>query len=250
MIELLRYIKCDLYKLRHSAFFWLHILFPMCGTVLVSLYASFADVSSISKIATFFQLYAIAYPFVISVVCTVVAEQEIKAGYCQNILVLPSRIKVILSKFFIMATCGLLSVGFGTALFAGLFPLTDANLNISYMNYLIPALVLWGSNLLLYALHLIGAFCFGRNVCIGAGTVGSLLAALLQTGLGTGLWFVLPYGFGVRLTEYFLMYSMKLVLEMRAEIKCGIGCCIVATSMVIGLLIGFINHYSGKPAAD
>ncbi len=250
MIELLRYIKCDLYKLRRSAFFWLHTLFPICGTALVLLYASFADVSSISKIATFFQLYAIAYPFVISVVCTVVAEQEIKAGYCQNILVLPSRIKVILSKFFVMAACGLLSVGFGTALFAGIFPLTDADLNISYISYLIPALVLWGSNLLLYALHLLGAFYFGRNACIGAGAVGSLLAALLQTGLGTGLWFVLPYGFGVRLTDYFLMYSMELVSAMRAEIKCGIGCCIVTTSIAICLLIGFINRYSGKSATD
>lgn len=250
MIELLRYMKCDLYKLLRSAFFWLHILFPMCGTVLVLLYASFAEVSSLNKIATFFQLFAIAYPFVISVVCTVVTEQEIKAGYCQNILVLPGRTKVILSKFFVVAACGLLSVGFGTALFAGLFPLTDADLNVSYMNYLIPALVLWGSNLLLYALHLIGAFCFGRNVCIGAGAVGSLLAALLQTGLGTGLWFVLPYGFGVRLTEYFLMYSMELVSEMSAEIKCGIGCCIVTTSMAICLMIGFFYRYSGKSATD
>lgn len=250
MIELLRYMKCDLYKLRRSAFFWLHTLFPICGTALVLLYASFADVSSISIIATFFQLYAIAYPFVISVVCTVVAEQEIKAGYCQNILVLPGRTKVILSKFFVMAACGLLSVGLGTALFAGIASLTVADLNISYMSYLLPALVLWGSNLLLYALHILGAFYFGRNVCIGTGAVGSLLAALLQTGLGTGLWFVLPYGFGVRLTDYFLMYSMELVSAMSAEIKCAIGCCVVTTSIAICLMIGFIYRYSGKSATD
>lgn len=250
MIESLRYMKGDLYKLRRSAFFWLHTLFPICGTALVLLYASFADVSNISIIASFFQIYAIAYPFVISVVCTVVAEQEIKAGYCQNILVLPSRPKVILSKFFVMAACGLLSVGFGTALFAGIFPLTDTGLHISYMSYLIPALVLWGSNLLLYALHLLGAFYFGRNVCISAGAVGSLLAALLQTGLGTGLWFVLPYGFGVRLTDYFLMYSMDLVSAMSMEIKCGLGFCIGTTILAVCLMIGFFNRYSGKSTTD
>lgn len=250
MIELLRYMKSDLYKLRRSAFFWLHILFPICGVALVLLYASFAEVSSISKIATFFQLFAIAYPFVISVICTVVAEQEIKAGYCQNILVLPSRTKVMLSKFLVMAACGLLSVGLGTALFAGIFPLTDADLNISYMSYIIPALVLWGSNLLLYTLHLLGAFYFGRNVCIGVGAVGSLLAALLQTGLGTGLWFVLPYGFGVRLTDYFLMYSMDVISVLNTEIKFGMGCCIGITSVAICLMITFLYRYSGKSVTD
>jgi len=250
MIELLRYMKCDLYKLRRSSFFWLHILFPICGVALVLLYASFAEVSSISKIATFFQLFAIAYPFVISVVCTVVAEQEMKAGYCQNILVLPSRTKVALSKFFVMAVCGLLSVGFGTALFAGLLPLTSSALNISYMSYLLPALVLWSSNLLIYALHLLVAFWFGKNACIGVGTVGSLLAALLQTGLGTGLWFVLPYGFGVRLTEYFLMYSMDMISALNAEIKYGMGCCIGITSVAICLMITFLYRYSGKSVTD
>ena len=250
MIELLRYIKCDLYKLRRSAFFWLHTLFPICGVALVLLYASFAEVSNTSKIATFFQLFAIAYPFVISIVCTVVAEQEMVAGYCQNILVMPSRAKAVLSKYFVLAVCGLLSVGLGTTLFAGLFPLTSAELNISYMSYLLPALVLWGSNLQLYALHLLVAFWLGRNVCIGVGAVGSLLAALLQTGLGTGLWFVLPYGSGVRLTNHFLMYTMDTVSALNAEIKCGIVCCIGITSAAICLMTSFLYRYSGKPVTD
>ena len=118
------------------------------------------------------------------------------------------------------------------------------------MSYIIPALVLWGSNLLLYALHLLGAFYFGRNVCIGVGAVGSLLAALLQTGLGTGLWFVLPYGFGVRLTDYFLMYSMDVISVLNTEIKFGMGCCIGITSVAICLMITFLYRYSGKSVTD
>ena len=52
------------------------------------------------------------------------------------------------------------------------------------------------------------SFRFGKNTCIGLGAVGSLLAALLQTGLGTGIWFVIPYGIC-------LLYTSMLDEEMR-----------------------------------
>ena len=63
MIELWYYVKSDFFKLRNSSFFWAHILFPISGAALVLLYAVFAAVSDINKIAVFFQLFAIAYPF-------------------------------------------------------------------------------------------------------------------------------------------------------------------------------------------
>lgn len=62
MIELWYYVKSDFFKLRNSSFFWAHILFPISGAALVLLYAVFAAVSDINKIAVFFQLFAIAYP--------------------------------------------------------------------------------------------------------------------------------------------------------------------------------------------
>ena len=63
MTELYHYLKSDLYKLRNSSFFWVHVLFPFLGAALVLLYATFAAVNNINKIAVFFQLFAIAYPW-------------------------------------------------------------------------------------------------------------------------------------------------------------------------------------------
>lgn len=55
MIELFCYMKSDFYKIRNSFFFGVHILFPMFGVELVLLYAIFATVNDINKMAVFFK---------------------------------------------------------------------------------------------------------------------------------------------------------------------------------------------------
>ena len=125
MIELYHYLKSDFYKLRNSSFFWIHVLFPFLGVALVLPYATFAAVNDINKIAVFFQLFAIAYPFVISIVCEIIAGQENRAGHYQNILVLRSKTKAILSKFLLLIAAGLLSVLLSIFLFTLLYNPAD-----------------------------------------------------------------------------------------------------------------------------
>lgn len=246
MIELYHYLKSDLYKLHNSSFFWAHILFPAFGAALVLLYATLAAVSDISKIAVFFQLFAIAYPFAVSIVCEITAGQEIQAGHCQNILVLHSRTKAILSKFLSLITAGLLATVFGLLLFTLLLPATGTKLSFSTSFLLLPALILWSSNILLYALYIILAFRFGKTICIGMGAVGSLLVALLQTGLGTGLWFVLPFGFGIRLSDFALQSVLGIMPVVSKELKFGILMCAGMTVLLVAILFAWFSHYEGK----
>ena len=117
MSEYYRYLKSDIYKLRHSWLLGIHLLFPVFGAALMLLYSHLSSVSELNKLAAFAQITAIAYPFVISVVCQIVAEQELQAGHFQNILTLPSRDKAIFSKLSILFLAGL----FSTALCAVLF---------------------------------------------------------------------------------------------------------------------------------
>lgn len=250
MIELWYYVKSDFFKLRNSLFFGAHILFPISGVALVLLYAVFAAVSDINKIAVFFQLFAIAYPFVISIVCEIAAEQEIRAGHCQNILVLRSRTKAILSKFLLLIFAGLFAILFSTFLLIMVLPVTGTKLILPVSSLMLPVLTLWSSNILLYAVHIILAFRFGRTICIGIGAIGSLLAALLQTGLGTGLWFVLPYGFGIRLTDFSLKFVLQVLPTINAELKLGIGICLGMTVLFIAILLIWFSKYGGKCAND
>ena len=72
MSEYYRYLKSDIYKLRHSWFLGIHLLFPVLGSTLMLLYSHLSSGSELNKLAAFAQIIAIAYPFVISVVCQLI----------------------------------------------------------------------------------------------------------------------------------------------------------------------------------
>ncbi len=244
MSEYCHYLKSDIYKLRHSWFFVVHLLFPVLGAALMLLYSRFSSSNELNKLAAFAQIIAIAFPFVISIVCQVVAEQELQAGHFQNMLTLPGRRKAILSKLIILLLSGLFSVTLSTVLFGVPFSyITGNELPVRFFIY-IP-IVLWASNVMIYGLHLILAFRFGRNFGISIGVIGSLLSALLQTGIGTGLWFVIPYGLGVRFAENSLIYLFNLPPVGNQEIQIGIIFCTVVTFGILGLVTFWFSRYSG-----
>ena len=244
MNEYYQYLKSDIYKLRHSWFLGIHLLFPVFGAVLMLFYSRLSSGSELNKLAAFAQIIAIAYPFVISVVCQIIAEQELQAGHSQNILTLPSRNKAIFSKLTILLLAGLFSTAFSAVLFGIPFSyMTGIKLPVRFFAAI--SIVLWGSNVMLYGLHLILAFCFGRNLCLSIGVMGSLLSALLQTDLGTGLWYIIPYGLGVRFAESALAYLFHLQPVGTFENQIGILFCTVVTFGTIVLTAFWFSRYSG-----
>lgn len=244
MTEYFHYLKSDWYKLRHTSFFLLHLLFPVCGAVLMLLYAHFSGSSDLNKLAAFAQILALAYPFVISIVCQVAADQEMRAGHFQNMLTQPSRVKAIVSKFTWLTLSGFIAIVISTVIFGILFSfVTGSNVPIGF--FIVIPLVLWGSNILLYGFHTILAFRFGRNLGISVGAVGSLLSALLQTGLGAGIWYVVPYGWGIRFSESALAWLFHVPAVEMAEIQFGVLFCILCTCVIIIGMITWFSRYSG-----
>lgn len=244
MDEYCRYLKSDIYKLLHSWFFVIHLLFPILGAALMLIYSHLSSSSELNKLAAFTQIVAIAFPFVISVVCQIVADQELQAGRFQNMLTLSSRKKAIFSKFAVLLLSGLFSVALSTVLFGIPFSYIAGTKLPAGFFVLIP-LVVWGSNIMMYGLHLILAFRFGRNFGISIGVIGSLLSAILQTGLGTGLWYVIPYGLGVHFAEGALAYLFNLSPVGKLETQIGILFCIVITCGIINLIALWFSRYSG-----
>ena len=244
MNEYCRCLKSDIYKLRRSWYFAVHLLFPVFGAALMLFYSRFSSSDELNKLAAFAQIIAMAFPFVISIICQIVAEQELQAGHLQNMLTLPDRKKAILSKLVILLFSGLLSVALSTVLFGIPFScLTGTKLPVKFF-ILIP-IVLWAGNIMIYGLHLILAFRFGRNLGISIGAIGSLLSALLQTGIGTGRWFVIPYGLGIRFTESALISIFNLPSVGNREIQMGIIFCTVGTCGILGLVPFWFSRYSG-----
>lgn len=244
MNEYCRYLKSDIYKLWHSWFFTVHLLFPILGAAFMLFYSQVSSSNELNKLAAFTQIIAIAFPFVISIVCQIAAEQELQAGHFQNMLTLPSRKKAIFSKLAVLLLSGLFSVVLSTVLFGVSFSyITGFKLPAGF--FVLLPVVLWASNIMMYGLHLILAFRFGRNFGISIGVIGSLLSALLQTGLGTGLWYVIPYGLGVRFAENALTYMFHLPFMANTEIYIGVVFCALVTCGTIGTVTFWFLRYSG-----
>ncbi len=59
----------------------------------------------------------------------------------------------------------------------------------------------------LYLLHLWISLRFGKGASISVGVAGSLVAALMLTGLGEGIWYFIPWGWGVRFCDMAVIKS-------------------------------------------
>ena len=250
MVEFIRYTKSDLYKLKYSSFYFIHLALPICGVCLLLLYTAFSSISELNIVSSFFQIFAICYPFVIAIVCTIVEEQEMGAGYFQNLLTLPHWGFSVLSKFLILITFGLLAMIGSATLFYILLPIFRDTTALSIELFLFPAFVLWSTNIIFYVVHFMIAFRFGKNACIGLGAIGSLLVALLQTGLGTGIWFVIPYGISIRLSNYALNYLLRIESIQNSEVTTAIVICFTLTVLLIIILMIWFGKYSGKHTVE
>ena len=145
MNEFICYLKSDIYKLMNSCFFLLHIIIPTIGVIPMILFAIFSGSSDVNKLAAFTQIIAAVFPVIISIICTIVIEQEIDAGGCQNILTLPCRKSVILSKFTLLVFSGLFSCLLCTMLYGWGFSYIK-NFDIPFLFYIVIPVSIWASN--------------------------------------------------------------------------------------------------------
>lgn len=244
MTEYFRCLKSDFYKLRRCAFFPVHLLFSLCGATLMLVYAGISGSSDSNKLAAFAQIHAIAYPFVVSIVCQIAADQEMRAGHFQNLLTRASRTKGILSKLTWLFLAGLAAIGISAALFGSLFPVVTGEQTPVGFFFAVP-LALWASNLFLYGLHLFLAVRFGRNLGISVGAAGSLVSALMQTELGAGIWYVIPYGWSVRFSESAVAWLFHLPAANQSQLQEGIlYSAVISCVIIIGCIVWF-SRYNG-----
>jgi lantibiotic protection ABC transporter MutG family permease subunit len=142
---------------------------------------------------------AVVVPVGASLLPGLLAYEEETSGHFFGLL--QSRIprkKLYLGKLgmaFILAMAS-------TLLFIGLFLGGMAlwlNVPIPWLAYLVGTMVLLVATLPLLALYLWVSFAWGLGAALGLGGCGLLLAALMVTGLGEGVWFLIPWAWPPRL---------------------------------------------------
>ena len=204
---MLRLLRAELLKTKRTPFLLTHLIVPIIISGLFLAYYSYSPWNFAWKISGYFQALSCGFPIIIGLVCAMAAEQEANAGHFQGMLT-ATKIKIVayLSKLIllllfsfgaILLSFGIFSVGFIELLHEDTF---------GYQFYFIAGCILFASFAFLYILHLFVSLHFGKGASIGLGIVGSLIVALLLTGLGDGIWSFIPYGWG---GHFISLWEMK-----------------------------------------
>ncbi|WP_042196505.1 lantibiotic immunity ABC transporter MutG family permease subunit [Paenibacillus camerounensis] len=250
MASLIGLFKADLLKTRRTPFLLVHLLAPLIAAAIFLAYYSYSLWSAADKVMAYLQVLGCALPTVIALVCSMAAEQEALAGQFQGMLALPSRrIKVYASKLLLLLICGLGAILLAVSLFGAGFRYVLGQESSSMAFYWCSAFILSGSTVFLYLLHGFISLRFGRGPSIGIGIAGSLIAALLLTGLGEGIWPYVPFAWAARFTSIWTVTSSGAALSPAvSHTDTGSLVCAGATLLAALLSCLWFQGWEGRPA--
>ncbi|MBU3188166.1 lantibiotic immunity ABC transporter MutG family permease subunit [Clostridium bowmanii] len=247
MITLLRCIKSDFYKLRHTSILWIHLLIPLAGAFTFLLYYHITAKNSIGDIKTYLEVLAIAFPLLIGLISGIVIDQEELAGNFQ-VLLTTSKLKctTYLSKLIILLLLGSFSIILAVGIFALGFHVVPC------LFYLKAAGALVLGNIFIYILHVFISLQFGKGASTGIGVSGSLISALMLTGLGDYIWHFIPWAWGVRFCDnmiYQLIYS-SFSTEFASDSQNGLFIMLFAICIAFASSLCWFRKWEGRKSYE
>lgn len=240
-----RQLAADAIRLSKTPFFALHLAIPLLGILIFTLYQRVSIYAPDKFAVNYCQVLTVIYPLLAAWLCSVVCEQEAEAGFF-FMLGTPARGKVLASNLLYLlasglAACLLAALGYGVAV---VWVRPQFSLSLIFM--LQAALVIWGCAIFEYLLHLWLGLRFGRNAGFAVSAVEILLAALMLTGLGEGLWYFVPSAWGARLIGLLARYRQSGETAVLHAIQSGaaIAACITLLAGVLVFL--WFHRWEGR----
>lgn len=244
MRTLIRCIRSDIHKFRHTPMLWIHILIPLSAALLFAAYYSISSWEISAKISGYLEVIGVAFPLMIGLITGMAAEQEEQAGNFQTMLCgVRSRAAAYTSKLLLLLLLGTLSIVIALGTFAVGFQAAPA------MLYVRAGGLLMAGSIFLYILHLFVSLRYGKGLSVGLGIAESLISALALTGLGDGKWYYIPCAWSARLCDnlVFTWLFPSTALGHEEIHRCLIiAACAAATAFIISLF-WFDSWEGGKP---
>lgn len=235
-------------RLRHTALSRVHLILPAAGAAVFLGYYSVSKWDSAAKVQAYLQVVACVWPFLCGVLCGMAEEMEADCGY-QNFFLLPGRkFQALLMKWLILFLAGFPACIIAVFGFAAVYRTFPDGTVYGMAIYLGAAVVIWIGQAVVYLLHLVLAFLFGKGVSIGVGVMGSLSAFLMLTGLGDGIWMFFPWSWSGRSCSYLLLYMAGKSdgAVINPMIKTELGICAVIFAFLTAAAFLWFSGYEGR----
>ncbi len=204
-----RIIHSEFYKLMHSAVALIHLLVPILGMAVFLAYYRILPWTESEKISSYLQIVAVVFPVLLAVIMTIIRDSERMTGSFQEILCVPCQKSMIhVTKLLLMVFCGFLAT-FVAVFGFGIFFKWMGNDSFSSSFYVKAAVLLFSGYIPLYLLQYMISLTFPKGMGLGFGIFGSLLSALLMTGLGDAVWCYLPWSVSARMCSVYVECNIK-----------------------------------------
>lgn len=250
MKELLRLMRAEFWKIRHTLLPWIHVLVPLLGIAVFLSYYRLSRVSDDGKVSGYIQTLAILFPLIISVVCCLSVEME-ERGHFQTFLgAAVYKKNSLLAKWSVLSGMGAASMFFAVGGFAVGYWLMTGKMVYRKEEYLCMAVVLWLGGVNLYLFHLFLNLLFSRNISLCVGTAQLLVAALFLTGLGEGRWQFFPCSWGSRWCGYLLLYWRGNGAASAEFVYKSLGTGIILSAVWWALIFLWFHYYEGRQCHD
>lgn len=250
MKDFVRCLHADFIKVRRRPVFWVHILVPLIGIIFLLLNCALSKHSPGSDALSCLGAIAVTFPTLIGIVCSMIADQEAEAGNYQWLLKAPFKLRPFQSISVLLLLLGLGATLFTAFGFEVGFYVILHRMPFGPDFYLFGALLVFGSNVFLYFLHLFLSLRFNKGISIGVGIVESLLSALLITGLGDGKWIFIPCAWGLRFLKMYGTCSLDGAIPASYGLQTGIAFCLIETILMFIISFVWFICWEGKKTEE
>lgn len=247
MGTVLRCIRANALKAKRSRLNVIYIAAPLILAFAFGSYFRISPWSKALKISAFLEMLGVLSPFLIGIATGMIAQQENQAGHYQFLLsTVPSRVQVYIGEISFLLLKALFFNTLAVGSLALIFPFSSIG---RYMR--LVALLFLGS-VPVYQIHFLCAFLFGKSASMGLGIAGSLLSALMVTGLGDGCWQYIPWAWSVRYMDFQVLATTDkdAYLRLLSAFYGGIRSNAAAILVLFTLSLLWIRSWDGRKEND
>jgi len=239
----------DIMKLTSTPVFWMHLLAPILAVIVFLSYFSVSPWDAVMKQKTYMTAMCMAFPILIAVMTSMVAEDEYAAGNYQNLLgTYDRKWSALMSKYLVLVTLGGLSTAIAVmGFYLGFSHMTPS---LPLLTYVALTGILMGCSLFLYAWHLFLSLRFSKSVSIGIGIFETIITALFRTGMGDGRWPFFPCSWSIRFTWFTVMQQSQEQIIPDLLMVLGVVLCVGITMLSILMLMVWFENWEGHKSEE
>ncbi|MBM6774199.1 ABC transporter permease [Olsenella profusa] len=253
-------LRSELMRLSRSPLTAVHLVCGVVGGLACGAYFAVAVWDPAMGADAFAQFLGALMPLMSCIVCGLAVDEERAAGGLANLTSVPARGRAVIAKLLALALMGTLALAVAFGVF-GVVLAAAGRLTLGAL----PLALAWAGTVLgslpLYELGLALALRLGRNVAIGVGAAGMLVAFFSVGGLAHGLmtgeltgaassvlgW--VPLSWPARLASLGVELFIDATQVTGALLGCASTCAALTLASIVVLLAWFRRFEGGKADA-